>query len=86
MTNLQMEVSCFPNIQTITNPKTLPLPKILDGVKSGRWKDQQDRVRNMRAVWDADPESKEKKKAYKSAKHTLPAVTISGVFSKRNND
>ena len=81
-----MEVSCFPNIQTTTNPKTLPLPTILAGVKSGKWKDKQDKVRELKAVWDADPDSKEKKKAYKSAKDAMPYITISGTFSQRNND
>ena len=86
MTNQPMEVSCFPNIKTTTNPKTLPLPDVLQGVKKGAWKDKQEKVRELKAIWETDPESKEKKKAYKSAKHAMPAITISGTFSKRNND
>ena len=86
MTNLEMEVSCFPNIKTTTNPKQLPLPDVLQAVKEGVWQDGQDKVRKTKAIWDIDPESKEKKKAYKSAKHAMPAITISGTFSQRNND
>lgn len=81
-----MEVSCFPNIKATTNPKTLPISKVLEGVKSGAWKDGQEKVRKLLAIWEADPENKAKKNAYKAAKGEMPYLTASGTFTKRNND
>ena len=86
MTNLEMEVSCFPNIKTITPAGTQTVEQVVETIRSEKYKDICDRIGLLKKAHLADPKDKAKKDKYQDLKKTLPNFTASGVFSERNND
>ena len=86
MTNLEMEVSCFPNIKIITPAGTQTVEQVVETIRSEKYKDICDRIGLLKKAHLADPKDKAKKDKYQDLKKTLPNFTASGVFSERNND
>ena len=70
-----MEISFFNKITQTENPSKTSIDSFLNSVKLGTWKAQVDEIRSH-----SDPALIAEKK------RNLPYVTISGEFSKRNND
>ena len=64
-----MNTTIFPNIKQTTGGVDVPISKVMDGIKRGRWKGA---VEKLRETGD------------KSIKTSLPYFTGSGTFSKRN--
>lgn len=65
-----MNTTIFPNIKQTTGGVDVPIAKVMDGIKRGRWKGAIEKLR----------ETKDK-----SIKTSLPYFTGSGTFSKRND-
>lgn len=65
-----MNTTIFPNIKQTTGGIDVPISKVMDGIKRGRWK---------------APIEKLRESGDKSIKTSLPYFTGSGTFSKRND-
>ena len=65
-----MNTTIFPNIKQTTGGVDVPISKVMDGIKRGRWKGA---IEKLRETGD------------KSIKTSLPYFTGSGTFSKRND-
>ena len=65
-----MNTTIFPNIKQTTGGVDVPIAKVMDGIKRGRWKGA---IEKLRETGD------------KSIKTSLPYFTGSGTFSKRND-
>ncbi len=68
-----MLVSFFPQLINPASSEAVQLPKLLAGIRDGRWAEQ------VLAVRGVDPNSK----AYSEAKRKLPCFTASGTFERR---
>jgi len=71
-----MKISLFAKTRNTTPQTTTTIDAFLEGVKCGTWKEKVEQVRS-----ELDKEIRSSLKA-----NILPAVTISGVFQKRNKD
>ena len=71
----ETEISIFANARA-TDPKPVKLGVVLAAIQTGRWADQMAVLRELLASGDKD--------SYDDQKKTLPAVTLSGSFEKRN--
>ena len=69
-----LEVSMFQNAFSVLEPRPVKIVSLLSAIQEGRFKDRIKRLRGL----------KNNREAYDSAKKELPAVTLSGTFSKRN--
>ena len=85
MKDLNLEVSYFPSIKTITPRTTKTMNEIATIIQSEKYKDQCEKIGQLKKAHLADPENKAKENKYKELKKTLPYFTASGVFRKRNN-
>ena len=71
----ETEISIFANARA-TDPQPVKLGVVLAAIQTGRWADQMAVLRELLASGDKD--------SYDDQKKTLPAVTLSGSFEKRN--
>jgi len=69
------KISLFPNARSTTPESTIEIAEFLTAVKFGKWRTQ---IELIRSEPDKDKRSQ--------LKTELPAITASGVFSKRNQD
>ena len=85
MTNLDClnaSVSFYKDVKDMFG-KPIYLQDIFHGIQTGAYKKQ---VEKIRALYPADLSDKEAKKRYQEAKRALPNFTISGNFTKCEND
>ena len=71
---VDLEVSMFRNAFSVLEPRPVKIVSLLSAIQGGFYKDRIKRLRGL----------KNNREAYDSAKKELPAVTLSGTFSKRN--
>ena len=71
---LENPISFFDSVSVTKPTRNLKISTFLDEIKSGEWKNPIERLRNL------------KSDDYSKAKKALPAVTITGIFDKRNRE
>jgi len=67
------QISLFPNAYATEPSAMLAISELLDGIRNGKWAEQVEAVRSC-----------EDKDSRDTAKRSVPCVTVSGVFTKRN--
>lgn len=83
----EKKISFYKNVGDMAGNTGLYLDHILLGIKEGRWKEQ---VMRVRPLYPSDnlkgEEYKEAKRKYQDAKKSLENFTISGLFTRCEND
>lgn len=67
------QISLFPNAYATEPSATLAVSELIEGIRNGRWAEEVTAVREC-----GDKDSRD------AAKRSVPCVTVSGVFTKRN--
>lgn len=81
MTSLQANISLFPSAMANRPIGDMPLAEFMDGVESGRWKEQVAPLRHLVSL-----STKEGRDQYNAGKRHLPAVTLSCRCDSREKD